>query len=404
MKNRLRQIILIGILTLLNLNILNAQETTRSPASFDFNDNGIVFITPDSTTKVIMRFRLQSALTFNTKSDEDLEIESSDMSIRRMRLRFGGTLYDPRLSFNLQLSFARGDMDYEDTQFPNIIRDAMVFWSFNKKFQIGVGQTKLPGNRQRVISSGDLQFPDRSLVNSRFTLDRDFGVQGLYSDKIENVYFNLRGAISTGDGRYAPKMQGANFAYTGRFELLPFGKFTGGGDYYESDMQRETSPKLSLGVAYSDNKKSTRTRGQLGKTLYEARDMQMILSDFIFKYNGFAAYGEFAQRKSDDPITYDANNNLRYVYAGKGYLLQASYLFKNNFELASRIAIVDPENVLKGLKDAEWNRHIAANLTYYLHRHRAKIQFELTHNTLKNEATKLETKNWIGRINTEIGI
>jgi len=362
------------------------------------------FITPDSTTKVIMRFRMQNSATLQTKSEDDLSIESSDLGVRRLRLRFGGYLYDPRLTFNLQLSFARGDLDYEDTQYPNIIRDAMVFYSLNNSLMLGFGQTKLPGNRQRVVSSGDLQFAERSIVNSKFTLDRDFGVQASYSNSLYDMVYNIRGAISTGDGRYAPKMDGANFAYTCRFELLPFGKFTDGGDYFESDLVREKSPKLSLAVAYSDNKKSTRTRGQLGKKLYSPRDMQGTFADFVFKYQGFAVYGEYANRRAKDPITKDANNNIQYVFVGDGYLLQTSYLFHNNFELAFRYAVVAPLKDIYGQKDAEWNRHITSNLTYYLHLHRAKFQLELTHNTLENKSTHIIRKNWLARFNAEVGI
>ncbi len=383
---------------------LSSQETRRSPASFDFDDKGMQFIAPDSSTKVMMRFRIQNSITLNTKSEEDIDIASSDLGVRRLRLRFGGFLYDPRLTFNLQLCFARGDLDYEDTQYPNIIRDAMAFWAFSKNFQIGVGQTKLPGNRQRVISSGDLQFAERSIVNSKFTLDRDFGIQTSYSNKILGMNYNLRAAISTGDGRNAPKMDGANYAYTGRIEILPFGKFTDGGDYYEGDLAYERTPKLSIAAAYSDNKKSSRTRGQLGKKLYEPCDMSGAFVDFVFKYNGVAVYGEYANRRSKDPITKDQNGNIQYVYVGDGYLLQASYLFDNHIELAARLAIVSPQSKIYGLKDAEWNRNITLNSTYYLHSHRAKFQLEITHNTLENKQTSIISKNWLFRFNTEIGI
>ncbi len=401
---KLKLIIVCFVLIIIFTGKLSSQETRRSPASFDFDEAGMQFIAPDTLTKVILRFRIQNSITLNTKSEDDFEIANSELGVRRLRLRFGGFLYEPRLTFNLQLSFARGDLDYEDTQYPNIIRDAMVFWAFSKNFQIGIGQTKLPGNRQRIVSSGDLQFAERSIVNSKFTLDRDFGIQTNYSNSILGMNYNLRTAVSTGDGRYAPKMDGANFDYIARLELLPFGKFTNGGDYFEGDLAREKTPKLSLAAAYSDNKKSTRTRGQLGKKLYEPRDMTGTFADFMFKYNGFAVYGEYANRRSKNPITKDQNGNIQYVYVGDGYLLQASYIFHNNIELAARLAIVEPQSKIYGLKDAEWNRHITLNSTYYLHSHRAKFQLEVTHNTAENKQTSAVSKNWLFRFNTEIGI
>ena len=38
-------------------------------------------------------------------------------------------------------------------------------WHFAKNWELWAGQTKLPGNVERVISSGDLQLVDRSLLN-----------------------------------------------------------------------------------------------------------------------------------------------------------------------------------------------------------------------------------------------
>ncbi len=382
---------------------LIAQQTTRSPASFDFNDNGIVFSTADTNLKVVMRFRMQNQFTYNTVSDEDFSAASSELAIRRMRLRFGGFLYK-NFTFNIQLGFARRDWDADDSDVPNIIRDAMAFWNFSKNLQIGFGQTKLPGNRQRVVSSGDLQFADRSIVNSRFSLDRDFGFQGFYGTSINNVFLNFRGAISNGDGRYTPQMKGFNLAYTGRIEVLPFGLFKDGGDYFEGDLSYETTPKLSVGAAYSYNEKATRTRGQLGGALFSPRDQASLIADAIFKYKGFALYGEYANRTSNDPITRSSTGDIEYVYAGSGYLIQASYFVSPTFEIAARLADVNTDDELAGLPGAEHNRHITSSFNYYIHKHRAKAQIEITNNMLENNATGVQKTNWIGRLNVELGI
>ncbi len=125
----------------------------------------------------------------------------------------------------------------------------MIFWSFNKNLQVGFGQTKLPGNRQRVISSADLEIADRSIVNGAFTLDRDFGFQAFWRPISGDQIVNLRAAISSGDGRNQPVISGGGLAYTGRIEFLPFGAFTNGGDYFEGDLSREQKPKVSIGLS-----------------------------------------------------------------------------------------------------------------------------------------------------------
>jgi hypothetical protein len=70
------------------------------------------------------------------------------------------------------LSFAPGDVgEIREGENINIIRDAVVFIAL---INIGIsfGQTKLPGNRQRVNSSGALQLTDRSINNAKFTIDK----------------------------------------------------------------------------------------------------------------------------------------------------------------------------------------------------------------------------------------
>jgi phosphate-selective porin OprO/OprP len=125
------------------------------------------------------------------------------------------------LNYVIQLAFTRADMDYDDTGFPNIVRDAMILYAVSDHFSVRLGQTKLPGNRQRVTSPGDLQLADRSIVNSTFNIDRDFGLQLYYNNNIQGFNYVLRGAISFGEGRNITSSD-RGLAYTGRVELLPW--------------------------------------------------------------------------------------------------------------------------------------------------------------------------------------
>ncbi|TDD77327.1 hypothetical protein [Flavobacterium caseinilyticum] len=60
--------------------------------------------------------------------------------------------------YAVQLSFAPGDVSQiKEGKNINIIRDAVFFYRPNKNWNISFGQTKLPGNRQRVNSSGGFQ-------------------------------------------------------------------------------------------------------------------------------------------------------------------------------------------------------------------------------------------------------
>src|SRR5690606_2801014 len=92
----------------------------------------------------------------------------------------------------------------DNTGIANIVRDAVIFYNFTPDFYIAFGVNKLPGNRQRVNSSGQLQFADRSIVNAAMNIDRDFGLKAYYKHKIGGkAIYHLKGAISTGEGRVA---------------------------------------------------------------------------------------------------------------------------------------------------------------------------------------------------------
>ncbi|RPI69781.1 MAG: porin [Ignavibacteriae bacterium] len=386
-----------------------AQATTQSHGSFDFNTDGVVFQATDSSTRVVMRFRMQNWAIYHTvpmgEDDEfDLSAGQTEFAVRRLRLRFGGSIVDPRLSFNLQLSFSRSDMDWSDTQFPNIIRDAMIFWNFNPNLQVGFGQTKLPGNRQRVISSGDIEIADRSIVNGAFNLDRDFGFQGFWRPITGDQIVNLRAAISSGDGRNQPALKGGGLAYTARVEYLPFGAFTGGGDYFEGDLLRESKPKLSVGVSFQHNDNMTKTRGTLGTALFETRTAQVIYADAVFKYSGLAIYGEYAQRTCADPITTNGTSK-RAVFVGTGYMAQASYVFPSMWSTAFRYAVTDADESLAGMTEYAKATSIGGNVGYYVNRHRVKLNLELGTNRIENHNANDElSATYYTRFNVELGI
>ena len=56
--------------------------------------------------------------------------------------------------------------------------------------------------------------------------------------------------------------------YTGRVEFLPFGNFTSGGDYSGSDLKREQTPKLALGVSYDHNNNAVKNRSNQGSYMF----------------------------------------------------------------------------------------------------------------------------------------
>lgn len=399
------------ITSLLFLSLLNFGFAQNGIQVYTKREKGIEFVAKDSIFSTQFQFRIQNRIGYESVSLSDLSPETFEFRVRRLRLRLKGFIYNPKWTYHIQLSFSRGDMDWESNKSSNlntsvnIIRDAVITYQFTPNLSFSLGQTKLPGNRQRVISSGDQQFIDRSIVNSTFTLDRDCGIFMNYSRN----YFNIRAAITSGEGRNVLKSN-HGLSYTTRIELLPFGKFTGNNDYVEGDLAREKSPKLSIGATYNFVHLAQRTGGQLGNDLHDYVNMQNLHLDVVFKYSGFAFYNEFCERIADNPITFnETENDYAVVYVGIGNLSQVSYIFKNNWELAARYAFISPfKSVYSSDEHPDVNlsrqEHFHLGVTKYIVGHRLKVQGNLTYNT-KRDLQKVTSSSKVGAyFQIEIGI
>ncbi|MBX2897462.1 MAG: porin [Cyclobacteriaceae bacterium] len=390
----------LAALLVLSVQLVPAQTITPSPY-FSFG-KGLGIISPDSLYLLNIRFRMQNRAAFRTESASNLSIDQVEARVRRLRLRFDGYIYNPKFYYLIQLSFSRSDMDFDDTGFPNVIRDAMIIYSVNEHFSVGLGQTKLPGNRQRVTSSGDLQLADRSLVNSIFNIDRDFGVQLYYNNHAGKLYYVLRAAISSGEGRNITASD-RGLSYTGRVELLPLGAFTNGGDYFEGDILREPKPKLSIGLTASQNNNTTRTGGQLGKFLYAPRDMNTLMADLLFKFKGWALACEWLERSANNAVTTNADGDVRFIYTGFGQNYQGSYYFANHYEIVGRYSRVAPFKQIQLLDDQ--TQQFTMGLNKYIRGHRVKLQGDITFEQNKwLQQTNPSSNNWQVRFQIEAGI
>ena len=364
---------------------------------------GIGITSPDSLYQLNLRFRMQNRVTY---VENDGENGGYDAQIRRLRLRFDGYVGSPKFLYAVQLSFAPGDVgEIKDGENINIIRDAVFMYRPNKRWNLSFGQTKLPGNRQRVNSSGGLQLTDRTINNGKFTIDRDFGFQLHNMNEFKDKFsYNFKGAVSTGEGRNSTEKPDDGIAVTGKIEILPLGAFTKDGTYFEGDIMREKKPKLMFSGAFQQNNHARRTQGQLGNDLFEKRTMKSVLLDAMFKYNGWAAMSSFMSRTTTkNAITFDPDDitNSNYAFVGNGFDYQLSYNTKSNYEFITRYSI---QKVGKDIRNfAPNSKQISFGLTRYIWEHTFKLQTEVTFDTLDyiDGTTK---NNWYLRFQVEIGI
>jgi len=364
---------------------------------------GVGLTSPDSLFQLNIRFRLQNRVSY---IENDGENGAYDGQIRRLRLRFDGYVGNPKFLYAIQLSFAPGDVgEIREGENINIIRDAVVFYRPNKHWNISFGQTKLPGNRQRINSSGGLQLTDRTINNAKFTIDRDFGFQVHNLNEFKDEFsYNFKGAVSTGEGRNVTGKADDGIAATGKIELFPFGAFSKDGTYFEGDIIREMKPKLMLSGAFQQNNHARRTQGQLGNDLFEKRTMRSVLLDAMFKYNGWAAMSSFMSRTTtDNAITYNPNDisEFNYAFVGNGFDYQISYNTKKNYEFIGRYSLQNVGNDIEKL--APKVKEYSLGVTKYIWEHAFKLQAEINYDTLYyfSGTTK---NNWYLRFQVEIGI
>lgn len=363
---------------------------------------GITFRPKSEWMELTLRFRMQNLLALSF--DEDFTLTQTDARVKRLRLRFDGYIYSPKLVYSIQLGFTSYDTETLPNGNSNIVRDAIVYYVPDPTWNIGFGQTKIKANRARINSSSALQFVDRSIVNSEFNLDRDFGFFGEYNlPRREGFTLSFKGSVTLGEGRNWGASSNGGLAYTGRLELYPLGRFSAKGDVIEGDFDYEEQVKILLAGAYSYNHKASRLDGQRGGIMPgdATRNLGSYFADFILKYRGFALYTDFMGRSCDRPLFDD--NTQAFVYSGCGLNVQTSYLIHGKWEVALRNSTLFPESKVQPLAGYErWNQ-TTVGITRYIIGHSLKVQADASYNH-RSGAVVPDYNRWEIRFQLELGL
>lgn len=278
--------------------------------------------------------------------------------IRRAKTKFEGWAYTKDLTYELQLNWADS---------ANVLEDAVVNYDFTKgkkEFQLKAGQFKVPFGRQELTSSGSQQFVDRAAVSNTFARGRDIGFQ-VWGTPLAGK-LDWRVGVFNGNGRTVSLNDNDKYQYNARVTFQPFGDVK----YSESDFESTDRPLFAIAGEYESNDRQ-------GATTNNDIDREIVGGDVVFKFKGFSLYGELFEA-ADDPET-GADVDLR------GFIAQAGYfLVRNKFEIAARLAELDPNKDLDNNEQEE--RGLALN--YFFNKHAHKLQ--LDYRQLENKATDRE--------------
>jgi phosphate-selective porin OprO/OprP len=382
-------------ITLFAITSVQSQEISDT----SFGKGLINFVAKDSSfsVKFAPRFQVRSMSSWDHDGSQYISPEHNFI-VRRSRLKFDGFAYSPKLKYKLELGLSNRDISGANEfnrNTPRYILDAVIMWEFSKNWELWAGQTKLPGNVERVVSSANLQLIDRSLLNSRFNIDRDLGIQIRHKSNLGGAFLmREKFAISQGEGRNVTEGNEGGLQYTARLEFLPFGAFKSKGDYSQSDLKREATSKLMVGFTYNFNENAVRERGFAGdymirtdETIFET-NQTTIFVDAMFKHNGFSFMGEYARRTADTVIATEADGVTPtgdIVLTGNALNLQAGYLFKNNYEIAGRFTTLDYETITETLPSKQYT----LGFNRFLVGHKLKVQSDLSYTTLDGQKNNI---------------
>ena len=390
------------ILTLLFTTTLFSQKISDTR----FGKGMINFIVKDSSFSVKFAPRFQTRYQSQWEYDgEDYLLPEYNFLVRRARLKFDGFAFSPKLKYKVELGLSNRDQSGASkytSNAPRYILDAVLKWNFSGNFVLWFGQTKLPGNRERVISSGDLQMVDRSLLNSRFNIDRDMGFQLRHHFNLTDKFIvKEMFSVSQGEGRNVTTGNLGGHQYTSRIELLPFGKFASKGDYRGSDLKFEPAPKLALGFTYDFNNDAVKNRSNQGSymtndTGFYSTNISTVFVDAMYKHKGFSVMAEYAYRDAEDAFAKNSDGTLTgdEVQVGNALNLQTGYLLSKTLEISGRYTNIDWDSDITG-KGAE--NQYTLGLSKYIVGHKLKVQTDVSYLDL---ATK--TNQFMYRLQVDI--
>ncbi len=354
-------------------------EASELPLSASWRPGeGLSFVSDQERFSLHAGARVQLRYDLNRVPSVQGGVWSQSLQLRRARVKLSGFLWSRHNAFKMELAFSPHDLGMKGGR---LTHTPLLDWHFDltylRDLTVRVGQFKVPFNRQRLISSGDLQFVDRAMTNSEFNLDRDIGISLLSKDLFGLGCLRYALFLGTGEGRDGFSQSDLGPLIAARLEVFPFGFFS---DRDEVDFSRSMQPRLSLGVAYGWIKDAKGDRGIVGAMPADGgtTDTHHVTADVLFKWAGASILGEIfwrdGRRQVGDAVD-ESGHEIAEVAPRNGYgaMLQAGYLMPwFLLEISGRYALIRPRD---GSSLGRQNS-LGGGVSYYAQRHALKVQMD----------------------------
>lgn len=313
-----------------------APEEHENRSRFSYGENGLQYDSSNGDTSLWFGVRLQARYT---SVDADAAPRVDEYDLNRGRLKLGGHVLNPRFTIYSEYDFTKSTLlDYRAT------------YQFSDAFRLRAGQWKSEYNRERIDSSGNQQFVERSDATYWFTIDRQEGLVGSgrigAGKRYDSSYWF---GILSGTGRGGSLSDAAGL-WLGRYQwnftgtVLPFS---------QSDLQRG-KPAGSVALAFVSGRSNyTRFSGEGGGQLpgYGAGvdnqyEIQQVLLETAWQGRGFSWQQELHWKNIRDRQS-GSTQKLVGGYAQAGYFFHERWSFvPAPLELAIRYTGIDSDGVV----------------------------------------------------------
>jgi len=351
------------------------------PVSASYGKNGFEVKTDDGKFALAIQNRIQvryaNPFDSDPRSISQLERDQSSFMIRRARTKLKGHAYWPWLKYYLQYDWSQP-----------VLRDLNLSLDKFNWAKLWVGRGKVVYNDERVTSSGNQQFVNRSIVNDIFTVDRQKGVQVL-GNLFPGTWYDMSYAagVFSGLGVGERNNDDDNMMYAGRLQWNALG---GEMPFSQSDIEFHQKPALNFAFAAATNQSKCtafETDSDSCRNLRgfdEGEDGQykinQMMEEVRFKWQGLSIQHEMHWKEIEDTLKAGSDSsretNLR------GGLIQAGYfphylfaIVPKNLEFAGRYAFVDPDTGV----DNDLQQEVSGVMTYFFSGHSNKVNFQVSH-------------------------
>lgn len=313
--------------------------------------NGMRFETADQRFTLRIGGRVQARYT---RENRESGPDEAGFEVRRARLAFRGSAFDPRVRYKIQVSL-NGRSDDGRT----VLQDAWIEWRPVDGVGFRGGQFKAPFGRQQTTRSHFLQFQERSDATRYFSLGRQIGIQGSW--KGLGGVVETHAGIFNGDGedRQGALNDNNEHMVAARAQINPFGSW----QRHEGDLPSTPTPEASFGASFVYNPQGETTisgvRSEFDTIGYGI--------DGALRFAGLFATAELFHRTTDEDgsAAFDSIDE-------DGYFAQAGYfLLPGRLETALRYSRVRVDDGAD-----ENTSEITASINYLFREDDHKLQLE----------------------------